>query len=78
VHSTSWFGVVAPPKTPLQIANRLSTGIAEVLHTPEVTEKLHTMSFAPVGNTPAAMAQFLAEESVRWRTVIAAVGIKPK
>jgi len=78
VHSTSWFGVVAPPKTPMPIANRLSAAIAEVLHTPEVTEKLHTMSFTPVGNSPAVMAMFLAEESARWRGVIAAVGIKPE
>jgi tripartite-type tricarboxylate transporter receptor subunit TctC len=78
VHSTSWFGVVAPPKTPMPIANRLSAAIAEVLHTPEVTEKLHTMSFTPVGNSPAVMATFLAEESARWRGVIAAVGIKPE
>lgn len=76
VHSTSWFGVVAPSKTPVRITSRLSAAIAEVLHTPEVTAKLHTMSFMPVGSSPAEMAKFLAEESARWRTVIAAVGIK--
>jgi tripartite-type tricarboxylate transporter receptor subunit TctC len=78
VHSTSWFGVVAPPKTPVQIASRLSTAIAEVLHMPEVTDKLHMMSFMPVGNSPADMAKFLADETERWRAVIAAVGIKPE
>lgn len=76
VHSTSWFGVVAPPKTPMPIANWLSTAIAEVLHAPEVSEKLHTMSFTPVGSSPVEMAKFLAEESARWRAVIVAVGIK--
>jgi tripartite-type tricarboxylate transporter receptor subunit TctC len=78
VHSTSWFGVVAPPKTPVQIASRLSTAIAEVLHMPEVTDKLHTMSFVPVGNSPADMAKFLADETERWRAVIAAVGVRPE
>ncbi len=78
VHSTSWFGVVAPPKTPPEIANRLSAAIAEVLHAPDVVEKLHAMSFTPVGNSPAKMARFLAEESARWRTVITTVGIKPE
>lgn len=78
VRSTSWFGVVAPPKTRPEIANRLSAAIAEVLHAPDIVEKLHTMSFAPVGNSPADMAKFLAEETGRWRGVVAAVGIKPE
>jgi tripartite-type tricarboxylate transporter receptor subunit TctC len=78
VHSTSWFGVVAPQGTPPQIAQRLSSAIADVLHTPEVVEKLHAMSFVPVGNSPANMAEFLAEETHRWRAVISAVGIKPE
>ena len=78
VHSTSWFGVVAPPGTPPHIAQRLSAAIADVLHTPEVVEKLHAMSFAPVGNSPGKMAEFLAEETGRWRAVISAVGIKPE
>jgi tripartite-type tricarboxylate transporter receptor subunit TctC len=78
VHSTSWFGVVAPPKTPPEIAKRLSTAIAEVLHTPELVQKLRTMSFTPVGNSPVQTAKFLAEESARWHAVIAEVGIKPR
>jgi tripartite-type tricarboxylate transporter receptor subunit TctC len=78
VHATSWFGVVAPPKTPPHIANRLSTAIADVLHTPEIVAKLHAMSFAPVGDSPTNTARFLAEESARWRAVVAAVGTKPE
>jgi tripartite-type tricarboxylate transporter receptor subunit TctC len=76
VHSTGWWGVVAPPKTAPTIANRLSKEIADLLHTPDVIKRLNTMSFTPVGNSPSQMAQFLAEESERWRAVIAATGIK--
>jgi len=68
--------VVAPPKTPPDIANRLSAAIVEVLHMPDVVEKLRTMSFTPVGSSPAATAQFLAEESARWRAVIVTAGIR--
>jgi tripartite-type tricarboxylate transporter receptor subunit TctC len=78
VHSTSWFGVVAPPRTPPEIAELLSRAIAEVLQMPDVSQRLHTMSFTPVGNSPAEMAKFLGEESARWRSVITAVGIKPE
>ena len=78
VHATSWFGVVAPPHTPPEIAERLSRAIAEVLHMPEVVQKLDNMSFTPVGNSPAEMEKFLGDESARWRSVITAVGIKPE
>lgn len=78
LRSTSWFGVVAPPKTSPEIANRLSVAMAEVLHTPEVVAKLHTMSFTPVGNSPTRMAKFLAEQTARWSAVIAGIGIKPQ
>jgi tripartite-type tricarboxylate transporter receptor subunit TctC len=47
-----------------------------VLHSTEVVEKLKTMSFTPVGSSPAEMAKFLLEESTRWRAVIAAAGIR--
>ena len=43
-----------------------------------MADKLHTMSFMPVGNSPTEMGKFLAQESARWRAVIAAVGIKPE
>jgi tripartite-type tricarboxylate transporter receptor subunit TctC len=78
VHSTSWFGVVAPPRTPSAIANRLSVAIAQVLHMPDVVEKLHAMSFTPVGSSPGQMTKFMAEETARWRVVVTTVGIKPE
>jgi tripartite-type tricarboxylate transporter receptor subunit TctC len=78
VHSTSWFGVVAPPHTPSELAVRLSTAFAEVLRAPEITAKLRAMSFEPVGNSPAEMSEFLASESSRWSAVVNAVGITPR
>jgi tripartite-type tricarboxylate transporter receptor subunit TctC len=76
VRSTSWFGVVAPPRTPPEIANKLSLAIAEVLRLPEVTQRLRALSLTPVGNMPLEMAAFLKRESERWQSVIAAAGIE--
>jgi tripartite-type tricarboxylate transporter receptor subunit TctC len=78
VSSTSWFGVVAPPNTPPEIADRLSRVISEALKLPEVTAKLRAMSFTSVGSSPAEVATFLKQESERWRSVILAAGIKPE
>jgi tripartite-type tricarboxylate transporter receptor subunit TctC len=78
VRTMSWFGVVAPPKTPPEIAGELARAIGETLKRPEVTARLHALSFTPLGNSPAAMAAFLKQESERWRSVITAAGIKPE
>jgi tripartite-type tricarboxylate transporter receptor subunit TctC len=76
VRSTSWFGVVAPPRTSPEIANKLSLAIAETLRLPEVTQRIRALSLTPVGNTPTQMAAFMKQESERWHSVIAAAGIK--
>jgi tripartite-type tricarboxylate transporter receptor subunit TctC len=74
--STFWAGVVAPPATPSTLATQVSAAIAEALKRPEVAKQLHTMSFEPVGSTPAEMATFMKQESDRWGGVVRGAGIK--
>lgn len=74
--STSWFAVVAPPKTPPEIARKLSHAFAEILREPEIEKKWREMSLTPVGGTPAEVEVFLKEETARWRRVIVSGGIK--
>jgi len=68
--SVTWFGVVAPPKTPLAIASKISKAIAEVLRSPEIIKKYEDLGAEPVGNAPEELAQWMREETVRWREVI--------
>jgi tripartite-type tricarboxylate transporter receptor subunit TctC len=75
---TSWFAIVAPPKTPPETASKLSSAIAEVLRMPDVVKRLQAMSTTPGGQSPAQTAVFFAEESARWRKVIASADIKPE
>ena len=72
----SWFGVVAPAKTPPEIVNRLSKEIAEILHTPEVSERLAALLLEPVGSSPSEFAAFIRSEMQRWDAVVKAAGIK--
>ena len=77
-YSTSWFAVVAPPKTPASIAAKLSEAIAEILRQPDVIERFRALSSTPVGTSPVETAAFLRKESERWRQVIVAASIKPE
>src|SRR4051794_16528579 len=76
VVSTSWFAVVAPPKTPPEIAQKLSQAFAEILREPEVEKKWREMALTPVGGTPDEVGAFLKAETARWRKVIVSGGIK--
>lgn len=74
--SETWIGVVAPPKTPPEIANKISAAIAEVLKLPDVAKGIADLSADPVGSTPAEMAVFMKQESERWGSVIRSAGAK--
>lgn len=76
--STSWFAIVAPPRTPPEIATKLQVAVADILHMPDVANRLQQLPAKPVGSTPAETAALIKEETARWRKIIEAAGIKPE
>ena len=73
--SVTWFGLVAPPKTPPAIANHLSATIAEALKQPEIAKRFAGINLEAGGGTPAEMTAFMKQESERWGNVIRATGM---
>jgi tripartite-type tricarboxylate transporter receptor subunit TctC len=69
-----WNGVVAPPNTPVAIANKISSTIADELKQPDVAKRLTDRNFEVVGSTPEEMAILMKQEIERWGTVIRALG----
>jgi tripartite-type tricarboxylate transporter receptor subunit TctC len=57
--SVAWFGIVAPPKTPAAIAEKLSAAVVEAIRQPDVVKRLAALSAEPMGDTPAEMAAFM-------------------
>jgi tripartite-type tricarboxylate transporter receptor subunit TctC len=76
--ATSWFALLAPPKTPAAILDRLWQAVAEALRMPEVEARMRGIGASPGGSTPAATAAFLRQETERWSKVIAQANIKPE
>jgi tripartite-type tricarboxylate transporter receptor subunit TctC len=74
--ATTWFAVVAPPKTPPAIIEKMSQAIVEAIRSPDVTERFRAGGMTPVGTTPKETAAFLQQESDRWREVITKAGLK--
>ena len=74
--AVAWFGIVAPPKTPMPIAEKISAAVAETLKLPDVQKRLADLSAEAIGSTPAQMAAFMKEDAERWRRVIRSAGVK--
>lgn len=75
VVAVAWFALVAPPKTPMAIAQRLSSLIGDILRTPEMMRRFAEVGAEPIGNTPEEMAQWMKEDTERWRQVIKNGGV---
>jgi len=67
--AVAWFGIVAPPKTPGAIAERVAAGVAEALKNPEVLKKLNELS-------PSETASYMKRETERWGAVVRSAGVK--
>ena len=74
--AVAWFGIVAPPKTPSVIAEKVAAGVAEALRNPDVLRRLNDLSADPLGLSPADTAAFMKQETERWGAVIRSAGVK--
>jgi tripartite-type tricarboxylate transporter receptor subunit TctC len=76
-YSATWYAMMAPPRTPAEITDKLSAAINEILHSPEISEKLREQSMIIAGVSPKETERFIQAEIARWRAVITKAGIKP-
>ena len=74
----SWFGFLAPARTPRGIVTKLHGEIVKAMKLPEVQERLATLGLDPVGNTPAQFGEQIRSDLAKWRKVVQAAGIQPE
>ena len=74
--SAAWFAIVAPPKTPAAVIDKINAEVNEALKQPEVIARLAQLSAEPIGGTPQATAAYMREEVERWHKVIKAANVK--
>lgn len=75
--AVSWTAMMAPPKTPPAIAEKLQQALAEIKQDPEVRKRLIDHGDQVFDIAPAQMPAFFEEDRKRWGDLIASVGIKP-
>jgi tripartite-type tricarboxylate transporter receptor subunit TctC len=74
--ATSWYGVLAPARTPRAIVDKLHAEVAKAVRAPDLRERLLSEGAIPVGNTPEQFAVFIQRELERWAKVIKDAGIR--
>jgi tripartite-type tricarboxylate transporter receptor subunit TctC len=74
--ASSWFGLLAPAGTPMEVVNRIQQEVTKSLNTPAIKEKLLAQGAIPGGNTSAEFAKFIDAEHKKWAQVVKASGAK--
>jgi tripartite-type tricarboxylate transporter receptor subunit TctC len=74
--ASSWFGLLAPAHTPMEIVNRLQAETAKALATPAIKERLQSQGAIPSGMTSAEFARLIDAETKKWGKVVRSSGAK--
>jgi tripartite-type tricarboxylate transporter receptor subunit TctC len=74
--ANSWFGLVAPAKTPMATLNKLSTDVSTVLGLADVQARFEQIGAQPMALSGAAFGKFLDEERLKWSGIIRKSGAK--
>ena len=74
----SWQAVLAPARTPRPVIDRLASELVAIIKSDEVRTRLLGQYFSAAGTAPAALANLMKTEQVRWARVIKAAGVQPE
>ena len=72
--ASTWYGLLAPARTPPAIVTRLHADTVKILAGP-TRQRLEAQGFEPEGGTPAEFAAYIKTEIVKWAKVIKDAGI---
>lgn len=73
-----WFAMFAPAKTPPEIVARLQKEIHDIVGQRAMHDKLLTLGFGPVADSPAEFRRFVGEEIRKYREMAKLAGVEPE
>lgn len=72
---STWFGLLAPSRTPKAVITRLNQATVKSLGAGELRGKLQSQGLDPQPSTPEEFGKFIRSEIVKWKKVIETAGI---
>ncbi len=76
IEAAALVGMVAPASTPADVIKTLNQKVVASIQDPDVNKRMIEFGVEPVGSTPEAYRDLLAEETTRWHQLIRDLGIK--
>jgi tripartite-type tricarboxylate transporter receptor subunit TctC len=72
----TWYGVLAPAKTPRPVVELLAREIDQAVRDPKIVEGLRELLLEPRGGTPEQFSSAIGREVPRWIKVAKEAGVK--
>ncbi|MPZ37771.1 MAG: tripartite tricarboxylate transporter substrate binding protein [Rhizobiales bacterium] len=72
----SWFGLLAPARTPMPIIKKLEAACLQIAATDEFKARMKKLASTPIGNTADEFAAQMKSEVQRWSAVVKQANIK--
>ena len=74
--AVAWYGIVAPPKTPKAVIDKINADVNEALRQPELQDQLRKLSAGTFGGSVDKTSRYMREEVDRWTVVIKSANIE--
>lgn len=76
VETGTWYGILAPARTPATIVNQVQRTIVRVLEAPELKSRILNQGVDIVGSSPAEFEKFIITEVAKWSRVVKTAGVR--
>lgn len=76
--STSWFGLLAPSKTPAAVVTRINAAVNKALADPTVQKQLDTLGVERGGGSNAQFEEFIKTRVTEMKTISKAANLTPQ
>jgi tripartite-type tricarboxylate transporter receptor subunit TctC len=76
--ATTWFGLMAPVKTPKEIVARWNIEVGKILASPDLKGRFLNDGLEAMGGTREAFGKFIRIEIEKYAKVVKATGMKPQ
>jgi len=73
---TTWYGVLAPARTPKEIITRLNREIVTIMNSADTKERLAVVAAEPSTSSPEAFSAYIKQEIAKWGKIVRAAGLQ--
>ncbi len=76
LEALSWFGLLAPARTPETMVRRIHGAAVEALKDARISERMANDASTIIASTPEEFARFLRDQDSQWRPILAKLNVQ--